>query len=54
MYWLEVLRDAELKTGNEIERLMVEANELIAIFAAPIKLLKRISKSEIYVFTTKK
>jgi len=40
MYWLEVIRDAELKTGPEIERLIKEANELTAIFAATDKTAK--------------
>lgn len=40
MYWLEVMRDAKLKIGNEIERLIKEANELTAIFAATDKTAK--------------
>jgi len=40
MYWLEVIRDAKLKTGSEIERLIKEANELTAIFAATGKTAK--------------
>ena len=40
MYWLEVLRDAELKTGSDVERLIKEANELTAIFAATDKTAK--------------
>ncbi len=40
MYWLEVMRDAGLKTGMEIERLIGEANELTAIFAATDKTAK--------------
>ena len=40
MYWLEVMRDAKLKTGKEIERLIKEANELTAIFAATDKTAK--------------
>lgn len=40
MYWLEVIRDAGLKTGSEIERLIKEANELTAIFAATDKTAK--------------
>src|SRR3982750_3368491 len=28
MYWLEVIRDAKLITGEEVERLIKEANEL--------------------------
>jgi four helix bundle protein len=34
LYWLEIIRDAELKKGNEIDRLIIEANELTAIFGA--------------------
>lgn len=33
-YWLEVVKDAKLQKGNELERLIIEANELTAIFAA--------------------
>lgn len=40
LYWLEVARDAELKTGLEIERLIDEANQLTAIFAATDKTAK--------------
>ena len=40
MYWLEVMRDANMKTGDEIERLIKEANELTAIFAATDKTAK--------------
>jgi four helix bundle protein len=40
MYWLEVIRETNLKTGNEIERLIKEANELTAIFAATDKTAK--------------
>lgn len=40
MYWLEVMRDAKLKVGEEIERLIKEANELTAIFAATDKTAK--------------
>ncbi len=41
MYWLEVIRDAELITGKEIDRLIQEANELTAIFAATDKTAKK-------------
>jgi hypothetical protein len=41
MYWLEVMRDAELITGIEVERLIREANELTAIFAATDKTAKK-------------
>lgn len=40
LYWLEVIRDAELKTGDKIDRLIKEANELTAIFAATDKTAK--------------
>lgn len=40
MYWLEVIRDSKLITGSEIERLIKEANELTAIFAATDKTIK--------------
>jgi four helix bundle protein len=33
-YWLEILKDADLKKGPDIERLIIEANELTAIFTA--------------------
>ncbi len=39
-YWLEVIRDAGLRTGEEVDRLIVEANELTAIFAATDKTAK--------------
>lgn len=40
MYWLEVIRDANLRTGAEVDRLIGEANELTAIFAATDKTSK--------------
>jgi four helix bundle protein len=40
MYWLEVIRDAKLKIGEDVERLIKEANELTAIFAATDKTAK--------------
>ncbi len=36
-YWLEVVKDAGLLHGIELERLIKEANELTAIFAATDK-----------------
>ena len=36
-YWLEVVNDARLQSGIELERLIKEANELTAIFAATDK-----------------
>ena len=47
-YWLEVIRDADLKKGQETDRLIKEANELTAIFAATDKTAKlNKKKSEI-------
>ena len=39
-YWLEVIKAAEIKTGEEVESLIIEANELTAIFAATDKTTK--------------
>jgi four helix bundle protein len=39
-YWLELIRDADMKKGQEIDRLIAEANELTAIFAATDKTAK--------------
>ena len=39
-YWLEVIKDALLISGPEIDRLIKEANELTAIFAATDKTAK--------------
>ena len=39
-YWLEVIRDADMVQGTETERLLKEANELTAIFAATDKTAK--------------
>lgn len=39
-YWLEVVKDADIKTGNEADRLIEEANQLTAIFAATDKTAK--------------
>ena len=36
-YWLEVVKDAKLQQGQELDRLINEANELAAIFAATDK-----------------
>ena len=36
-YWLEVVKDARLQTTSELDRLIKEANELTAIFAATDK-----------------
>jgi four helix bundle protein len=39
-YWLEVMRDADLLKGKELDRLIIEANELTAIFTATNKTAK--------------
>lgn len=39
-YWLEVIKEAEIKTGVEVDRLINEANQLTAIFAATDKTAK--------------
>jgi four helix bundle protein len=39
-YWLEVIKEAELKIGTEVDRLINEANQLTAIFAATDKTAK--------------
>ncbi len=39
-YWLEVVRDAEMVKGLELDRLINEANQLTAIFAATDKTAK--------------
>ena len=39
-YWLQVIYEAGLVDNNEIKRLLVEANELTAIFAATDKTAK--------------
>ncbi|HEX5151298.1 MAG TPA: four helix bundle protein [Parafilimonas sp.] len=40
LYWLEVVEEAELKSGSEINRLIDEGNQLTAIFAATDKTAK--------------
>lgn len=45
-YWLEVVKEAEIKTGFEVERLIIEANELTAIFAATNKTSKENRKNK--------
>ena len=39
-YWLEITRDSDLKKGKEADRLIKEAFELTAIFAATNKTAK--------------
>jgi len=40
LYWLEVIKEAEIQTGAEVDRLIDEANQLTAIFAATDKIAK--------------
>ncbi len=48
LYWLEVINEADIKTGKEVNRLIDEANQLTAIFAATDKTAKsNRSKSDI-------
>lgn len=37
LYWLEVIEQSGIKTGNETRKLLNEANELTAIFSAAVK-----------------
>jgi four helix bundle protein len=50
-YWLEIIRDACLLAGENLNSLIIEANELTAIFAATHKTIQLnnsdIKKSEI-------
>jgi len=39
-YWLEIVRDSNLKNGIEVDKLIKEAAELTAIFAATDKTAK--------------
>ena len=39
-YWLEVVKEAQIKHGIEVDRLIDEANQLTAIFAATEKTIK--------------
>lgn len=39
-YWLEVIKESEIKRGIEVDRLIDEANQLTAIFAATDKTAK--------------
>ena len=40
LYWLKVINEAEIKSGREVDRLIDEANQLTAIFAATDKTAK--------------
>ena len=44
-YWLEVIQESGIKDGNEIHRLINEANELTAIFTSSNKTAKANLKS---------
>ena len=48
LYWLEVANEAEIKTGKEVDRLIDEANQLTAIFAATDKTAKQ-NKSKLEI-----
>lgn len=37
LYWLEIIEEANIKSGNETKSLIKEANELTAIFTATNK-----------------
>jgi len=39
-YWLEVVKEAEIEHGIEVDRLIDEANQLTAIFATTRKTIK--------------
>ena len=41
LYWFEVVRDAELSKGYELDNLIKEANELVSIFNAADKTSKQ-------------
>ena len=43
-YWLEIVRDAELKTCKDVDYLIKEATELTAIFSATDKTVKANNK----------
>jgi four helix bundle protein len=45
LYWLEIVKDAGLKASEELDRLIREANELTAIFAATDKSAKANSRN---------
>ena len=40
-YWLEIIKNADLQSGIELDNLIKEANELTAIFAATDKTNKK-------------
>jgi four helix bundle protein len=41
LYWLELLRDARLVEPNQIQHLMTETNEIVAVVVASIKTARR-------------
>jgi len=45
-YWLEIIRDAGLIKGKDIDNLILEANVLTAIFVATSKTIKANRKDE--------
>ena len=45
-YWLEIIRDAGLIKGEDINKLILEANELTAIFVATSKTIKANRRDE--------
>lgn len=45
-YWLEVIKEAEIYIGTEVERLIIGANELTAIFSATDKTAKENRKNK--------
>jgi four helix bundle protein len=40
VFWVELLIDAEIVRKKEVETLLAEANELLAIFAASLRTAK--------------
>jgi len=44
-YWLELLREAGLTENDAVEKLTVEANELISIFVSVVRRLKSATHS---------
>jgi hypothetical protein len=40
LFWLELIVDAKLASHQRVERLLIEADELTAIFTASVKTAK--------------
>ena len=40
LFWLEFIKGLEIDNKNELEKLIKEADELVAIFSAGIKTIK--------------